>query len=205
VLGVDLSSEMIELARRLAAAEGLSNVRFEQADAQIQPFDRQAFDIAISRTGAMFFGQPVAAFSNIAGTLRGGGRLTLLVWQALPRNEWILEIATALAAGRDRPAPPPDAPGPFSMADPERVRAILSRAGFGELQVEPVTGAFYVGGDSQDAFANVLGFAGWMLEGLDDRGRARALENLRATLARHESTSGVLYDSAAWLITARKP
>src|SRR5262249_51282147 len=34
-LGVDLSAEMIDLARRLAAAEGLDNARFEQADAQV--------------------------------------------------------------------------------------------------------------------------------------------------------------------------
>ena len=34
-LGVDLSSQMIELARRLAVAEGIANARFQQADAQI--------------------------------------------------------------------------------------------------------------------------------------------------------------------------
>src|SRR5689334_7267540 len=40
VLGVDLSSEMLAFARRIAAAEGLGNVEFRQADAQIYPFDR---------------------------------------------------------------------------------------------------------------------------------------------------------------------
>jgi hypothetical protein len=34
-----------------------------------------------------------------------GGRLVLLTWQALPRNEWIREFVTALAAGRDLPTP----------------------------------------------------------------------------------------------------
>src|SRR5688572_25012891 len=37
-LGVDLSSRMLEFARRRAAAEDLTNVTFEQADAQIHPF-----------------------------------------------------------------------------------------------------------------------------------------------------------------------
>src|SRR5947209_190089 len=37
-LGVDLSSAMVEVARRAAEREGLVNVRFEQADAQIHPF-----------------------------------------------------------------------------------------------------------------------------------------------------------------------
>jgi hypothetical protein len=152
----------------------------------------------------MFFGDPVAAFTNFAGALRDGGRLTLLVWQPLLRNEWIVEITTAFAAGRERPAPPTDAPGPFSLADPQRIRTILFSAGFGEPQVEPLTGPFYLGTDAQDALEYVLGLAGWMLEGLDDTDRVRALNNLRATLARHASASGVLYDSAAWLISARK-
>ena len=71
-LGVDLSADMIALARQLAAAEGLPNARFEQADAQIHPFGQGPFDVAISRTGAMFFGHPPAAFANMARALRSG-------------------------------------------------------------------------------------------------------------------------------------
>ena len=57
-LGVDLSSGMVALARRRAQLESLTNVSFEQADAQIHPFPEQGFDVAISRHGAMFFGDP---------------------------------------------------------------------------------------------------------------------------------------------------
>lgn len=110
-LGVDLSSAMLAVARRSAQRESLDNVRFEQADVQIHRFDGQAFDVAISRTAAMFFGDPLAAFTNIGHALRPGGRLALLVWQPLAGNEWIREISGALAAGRDLPAPPPGAPG----------------------------------------------------------------------------------------------
>jgi hypothetical protein len=58
--------------------------------------------------------------------LRRGGRLALLVWQEIGHNEWTREIFTALAAGRDLPAPP----DPFLMSDPDRVRAILDGAGY---------------------------------------------------------------------------
>src|SRR3712207_2152547 len=67
VLGVDLSSRMLERARAAAGAEGLTNVRFEQADAQVHPFERRAFDLVMSSFGAMFFDDPVAAFTNLAG------------------------------------------------------------------------------------------------------------------------------------------
>ena len=77
-LGVDLSARMIEVARRAAEREAIANARFVQADAQIHPFADHAFDVAISRHGSMFFGEPVAAFSNIARAIRPGGRLVLL-------------------------------------------------------------------------------------------------------------------------------
>ena len=77
-LGVDLSAEMLRVARRRAHAERLDNVTFEQADAQVHPFPAQHVDLVVSRHGAMFFGDPVAAFTNLGRALRPGGRLVLL-------------------------------------------------------------------------------------------------------------------------------
>ena len=77
----------------------------------------------------MFFGDPVAAFTNIARAMCPEGRLVMLVWQPFDRNEYIVAITAALAAGRDFPPPSPYSPGPFSMADPVRVRAVLTEAG----------------------------------------------------------------------------
>ena len=81
-LGVDVSAPAIERARELARAEGLHNVTFEQADAQVHRFPQDRFDLAISRFGTMFFDDPVAAFANIRRALRPTGRLTMMVWQA---------------------------------------------------------------------------------------------------------------------------
>src|SRR5262245_25378383 len=128
-VGVDLSSPMLAYARQQAVAEGVTNASFLQADAQVHPFDPGVFDLAISRTGAMFFGDRLAAFTNIGRALGRGGRLVLVAWQGLAANEWMRAIGGALAAGRERPAPPPDAPGPFALSDPERVRAVLLSAG----------------------------------------------------------------------------
>ena len=62
----------------------------------------------------------------------------LLTWQGLDRNEWIRELSGAMAAGRDLPKPPPSAPGPFALADPDRVRDILGNAGFTDIQLDPL-------------------------------------------------------------------
>jgi SAM-dependent methyltransferase len=204
-LGVDLSTEMIGLARRRATTEGLPNARFEQADAQIYPFGQGSFDVAISRTGAMFFGDPDAAFVNIARALRSGGRLALLSWQPLPANEWVTELTAALAAGQNLPVPPPEAPGPFALADPGRVRQLLTGAGFTSIEIDPMQAPMWFGADADDAHTFALGLLGWMLEGLDQDRRAQALAALRATVAAHTTADGVVYTSGAWLIRAQRP
>jgi len=203
-LGIDLSAQMIDHARRRAAGEGVTNAVFEQADAQIHPFPPHGFDVAISRTAAMFFGDLVAAFTNIGRAMVPGGRLALLVWQPLAANEWIREISGALAAGRDLAAPPPDAPGPFSLSGPERVNSVITAAGFADIELEGITAGMWFGNDPDDAHRFVLGLMGWMLEGLDDAGRGRAVENLHATLAAHETGDGVMLGSGAWIIRAAR-
>ena len=204
-LGVDLSSRMLDCARRRAGEENVSNVTFAQADAQIHPFEAGAYDVAISRTGAMFFGDPAAAFNNIGRALRPGGRLVLVTWQPLPGTEWIREISGALAAGRVLPTPSPGAPGPFSLSEPDRVRALLTSAGFADVELEGATASMWFGNDADDGHRFVLGLMGWMLEGLDAAGRARAIDALHATMAAHETPDGVLFESAAWTTRATRP
>lgn len=203
-LGVDLSARMLDVARRTAADEGITNVSFEQADAQIHPFPTEGFDVVISRTGAMFFGDPLAAFTNLARALVPGGRLALLTWQPMAGNEWLREIFGALAAGRDLPAPPPDAPSPFSLSEPDRVRGLLSSAGFTDVEIEGSSAGMWFGTDAADAHRFVLGLMGWMLSGLDDAGRGRAVNDLMAVLAAHETPAGVVLGSAAWTIRATR-
>ena len=204
-VGVDLSSQMIGLARKIAADEGLDNVEFRQADAQIHRFDTAAFDVVISRMGSMFFGDPVAAFTNFRRALRPGGLLTLLTWQGVAENEWLTEFRTALAVGRDLPTPPPDAPSPFALADPVRVRTILDAAGFVDVSLESLRVPMSFGPDPDDAFDFVAELTSWMRDGLDHDDRAAALAALRTTIERHTSADGVTYECATWIIQARKP
>jgi SAM-dependent methyltransferase len=74
-LGVDVSDAMLVRARRRTEEERLSNVSYELGDAQIHRFRPAHFDVVISRFGTMFFGDPVAAFANIARASPLGARL----------------------------------------------------------------------------------------------------------------------------------
>jgi hypothetical protein len=128
--------------------------------------------------------------------------MTLAVWQAFEANEWIREIGSALAAGRDVSGPPPDMPGPYALADPARIRAVLAQAGYRDTMVTAVETPMRLGADAADARQFVLGSTGWMLVDLDDEQRAGALASLQTVLDAHAGPDGVLMGSASWIVTA---
>lgn len=207
VFGVDLSSRMLEVARSGAAEANLTNLRFEQCDAQVYEFPSACFDLAISSFGAMFFNDPVAAFANFATALRPGGRLVLLAWRSLEENEWLTEIRAALAVGRELPRPPANIPGPFGLADENHVRSVLAAAGWTDAELQPVDEPLDFGDDVDDAmtFLSTFGITRGLTESLDEEARAAAFDLLRQTVARHATPDGVLFGTAAWLITAQRP
>jgi SAM-dependent methyltransferase len=201
VLGVDTSQELLEGARRRTADEGVQNVTFELGDAQVHPLPPASFDVVISRFGTMFFADPVAAFRNIARATRPGGRLVMMVWQSKERNEWASAIEQALGA---RPAPSRlDA---FSLGDATAVEALLTAAGFIDVAFEDVREPVYYGPDVPAAVELVRDFKTTraMLATMESAAAQRAVGRLRATFTAHQSGEGVLLDSRAWLVSARR-
>jgi SAM-dependent methyltransferase len=193
---------MVASARRLSEEAGLSNVHFEQADAQVHPFPAGRFSLGISRFGTMFFADPEAAFANIARSLRPGARLVQLVWQAREHQEWVSVISDALTGGRARPAPAADAP--FSLAEPATIEHLLTAAGFIDVRFTDVREPVYYGPDADAAFNAIRGL--WMTHDLlgDLNQAERALKRLRVALDPHHTEDGVWFDSRAWIITAHR-
>ena len=206
VVGLDISAPLLAEARRRTELAGLTNVTFVQGDAQVHPVDAAAFDVVLSRFGVMFFADPRAAFTRLGEALRPGGRLAVLVWQELGRNEWVRILFETLAAGRDLPGIPAGVPGPFGLADPDRVRRVLAAAGFADVDLADVREPVRLGADQDDAYAFVsgLGPVRALLGGLDEQARAAALNLLRNRLADRTGSDGVLLEAAAWLVTARR-
>jgi SAM-dependent methyltransferase len=206
VVGLDLSAPLLALARRRSKEAGLANVTFVQGDAQVHPFDPESVDVVLSRFGSMFFGDPAAAFAHIGTALRPGGRVALLVWQGMARNEWLGVLFETLAAGRPLPAPPEGTPGVFGLADPPTIHHVLAGAGFVDVDVADVREPERLGADVDDAYAFVrsLGPTRGLLAGLDAPAQEAALAALRARLAERAGPEGVLLGAAAWLVTARR-
>ena len=200
-LGVDLSTAQLDVARRGGA--GLP-VEFAQADAQVHNFGTAVYDLIVSRTGTMFFGDAEAAFTNLATATRPDGRLAVLVWRGLAENQWLSEIFEALRVGRDLPMPPPGAPGPFAQSDPAIVEPMLSAAGWTDVAFEPLDQSIWLGPDADQGTSWQLGQSAWLLHGTTEAQRAEAIANLHALFVAHQTPDGVRLGSATWLITARR-
>ncbi|MEJ7719888.1 MAG: class I SAM-dependent methyltransferase [Ilumatobacteraceae bacterium] len=207
VVGVDIATPMIIRARERAIAEDLHHLTFIEADAQTHSFDPN-FDGVVSRFGVMFFDDPVAAFANVAGSLRSGGRLAFACWRDLLINEWIMVPASA--ALQHVPMPDlgtPGAPGPFSLSDPDRILSVLEKAGFTEITMTDIDEPQWLGDDLDGALAFLQrsDMADTLLAGANLRTLKRVWESVREALAPYVQADGVWLGSAAWLVKAKRP
>jgi SAM-dependent methyltransferase len=208
VVGIDLSEQMIDVARGRARAEGLTNVEFIRGDVITHPFEPASFHALTSRFGVMFFEDPSAAFVRLAALLLPGGRVAFVCWQAASANEWMTVPTAALLS--HVPAPPPGdplAPGPFAFADADRVRSLLQAAGFEDVMIDPVSMDQRSGADVDDAVGFLLSRSTVraMLEAAPEPAREAAIDALREALGPHARDGGVFLAGAAWLVTAHTP
>ena len=204
VTGIDLSSAMLERARAAAVAQGMAHVTFIQGDAQVHPLPADGYDVVISRSGVSLFADPVVAFSNLAHALRPGGRLAFTGPQP-PDPDSDLARATATVRQLLR-QPSPAQYGMGSLADPERIREVLSAAGFVEVTTTPVDAMVLLGRDAPDAaqFLFATGPYRYNLDRIDRDVVARARAEVELALRSYETPRGVRLRRVDWLVRAMR-
>ena len=132
VIGNDISSDMLLLAKRRVTDLGLKNVEFRKGRAEAIPGEDSTFDAVLASLSLMYVIDRGAAAREIARVLRPGGRLVAAVWAASEECDIVTFQQTA---GRFAPAPPVPGVGPGALADPGAFLSQLSRAGI-RTQVE---------------------------------------------------------------------
>ena len=208
--GFDLSDVMLGAARDRALAAGVDNVAFTSLDVQSGALRSDSYDVAFSRFGVMFFSDPIAAFTNIRSALVPGGRLGFVVFQGPIDNPFIVGPVMAAAAHVPvvLPADPTD-PGPFSLADPARIRSILATAGFDAVTVDPGPAECVVGtaddleGLARRALEQNPGVAP-ALAGATAPVRAAAIAAAAGAFAPHVVDGMVVMAAGTWVVTARR-
>ncbi|MDF7776780.1 class I SAM-dependent methyltransferase [Sphingomonas sp. AOB5] len=212
VLGVDISAPLIDRAWEMAPAGAALEYRL--ADASTAPLPVHGFDLLFSRFGVMFFDDPAAAFAHMRHALVPGGRLAFVCWRTASENDW---VRLPMGAIRDllppSPAPDPEAPGPFSFGDRDRIARILAEAGFTDIAIAPFDAVIPFGqGETREAAlddAVEMAFeVGPLSRALKDQPgdiRDAAAMAVREAFAGRPGETSVLIDGAAWIVTARNP
>ncbi|MBC6456533.1 class I SAM-dependent methyltransferase [Actinomadura sp. HBU206391] len=203
--GVDLSAPMLATARARADEENVSNVTFERGDAQVHAFPEAGFDVAVSRFGIMFFADPVAAFGNIGGALRPGGRLAFVCMKDVEGTD-LGAVFGAMVPYLPTPTGPAGT-GPTSFADPARIQDVLTAAGFQDVACTHVEADQIWGRDVADAaeFISAWGPIRFHMEQAGPDAAAKARDALTPALRPFETPDGVWLRGTAWLVTAVRP
>jgi SAM-dependent methyltransferase len=204
LISSDQAEEMVAVARRRAAELGLPNVRFEVFDAQQIELESGSVDVVLCRWGYMLVARPAAALRETRRVLRKGGRVALAVWDRPERNLWMAAPAMALVSRGALPMPDPGAPGPFSMADAERLEQQLAEAGFSGIEVARIEypssySSFEQYWEMSTDLAAPIAAA---LAALEGDGAIEVREAVRGVLGQFEAVDGSLAVPASTIVAA---
>jgi SAM-dependent methyltransferase len=159
VISTDFASEMVEVARRLGAARGVTNVEYRQLDAEAMDLDDGTVDAVVGRSVFMLLADPAAALNEARRVLRPGGSIAFTAFTTPDRNPWAAVPGAALVQRGHLPPPQPGAPGVFALGDAAHVRDVVSAAGFSDVAIEQIDFVFhYV--DEDDAWQAVVDLNG---------------------------------------------
>ena len=212
-VGVDISPAMVEAARRRVPTATVVTADAQTADllavAPGAPFDR-----VVSRFGVMFFADPEAAFANIRSATAPGARLAFVCWREGETCTFSLGLRALTARLTDPPIPPmPGAPGPMGLAKADRIREVLTVAGWADVTIQPIDGLCDYAIDGSDGVEERLAFAlnatfGRALRAaleprLDPDGWQAAMDEARAELRGNLVNGAVRFVGHTWLVTAK--
>ncbi len=212
VVGVDISQGLLQRARARAQEAHLP-IDLVLADAGRHPFPPRVFDLLASRLGVMFFDDPVSAFGRLREALRPSGRLLFLSWRGASENEGASVPMQAALRTLSAPARvSPDAPGPFSLGDRERIARLLGEAGFTHIEITPFDAALLFGrGDTRDEalddavqMAFHLGPLRRLLTDQPEPVRHAVCRDVREAFASRLTRDGVVLSSGAWIVSAQR-
>jgi ubiquinone/menaquinone biosynthesis C-methylase UbiE len=135
----DVVEEMTSIAARRAAAKGLQNIRTRVLELDQIDEPDSSYDVVLCREGLMFAADPATAAREICRVLQPGGRVAIAVWGPREQNPWLGILFDVVSEQLAAPVPPPGIPGPFSLADADRLQRLLSKSGITDVAVASVS------------------------------------------------------------------
>ncbi|HSE12032.1 MAG TPA: class I SAM-dependent methyltransferase [Rudaea sp.] len=204
VEALDISGPMLAEGRARAAAAGIANIDWVQADAATAALG--GFDLLASNFGVMFFGDPVAAFAHLRSAAKPGARMAFVCWRPLDENPWMqVPLEAVYRHVPRRPRPDPHAPGMFAFADPRHVARTLTAAGWVAPRLDKLDLDLDIAaGRGLEAAVDQSVQIGAVSSALRDQPAeavAAAIASVREVLAAHLHGASVRLPAAIWLVS----
>jgi enediyne biosynthesis protein CalE5 len=203
----DVVAEMTAIAAERAQRRGLTNVSTEVLYLEQIDQPDSSYDAVLCREGLMFAVDPAQAAREIGRVLRPGGRVALAVWGPRDRNPWLGVVLDSVSAQLGAPIPPPGIPGPFALEDADKLAAILSEAGLGDVAVDEQLAPLKIA-SFDEWWARTTALAGplaKLLESLHEDAveelRARAQEGAKP----YETSAGLEFPGVTLVAFGRRP
>lgn len=189
VLGIDLSGQMVDAARKRGEKLHLRQASFARMDAEALDIPDASFDVALCALGLMYMPDPEKTVRELRRVLRPGGRLGLTVWGEQSRCGWSplfaivdAEVASEVCPlffrlGRQDMLAQLCADAEFVSIEHRRVAATLNYA-----NADEACNAAFVGGPAALA---------WSRFGIESRARVRARYLQAIEAWRHDASYSV--------------
>lgn len=207
LISSDVSPAVVDVARRAAVQQGLDEIDFRVLDAQDLDMPSSSVDAVVCRWGYMLMQDPAAAFSETARVLISGGRVAFSVWGNPIRNPWTTIDAEVLAhVGYVSTAGPTSPGGMFSLANSERLGAMVRASGLAVQRTETVRVEFPYSG-VEDYFVQEIdqpGHRGDFFRSLSDWEREQAAQLAAKLLEPYRSDAGYLVPGDTLNVLASK-
>ncbi|MCA6124981.1 class I SAM-dependent methyltransferase [Bradyrhizobium sp. WSM 1704] len=155
VTAIDFSAGMVQRVR----AHGLPNIDARQMDGQALTLPDAAFDAVLSVFGVMLFPDWRAGLREMARVTRPGGLAAIAVWNSADGGAVHMLVSQIVRALYPDSIGPPPAAGLAELADPERLAAAVTAAGFAHPVITEVTRDFELNVADLDGVDRLLPFA----------------------------------------------
>lgn len=207
VVGTDLIDNMLVFAREKAAQANLNNIEFRCVDGEELVFNTSTFDAALIRWGLMFMPEPEACLKRVHYFLKEGGRVIAACWAAPDRNPFVMVAMKVLGKYMELPKPPPNSPGIFAFADPDRLCGVLESCGFSDIKIEEKEIDVMVvenGAAYWEAISDLAGPVMMLVNQLDDKARAAFEKEVAETADAMKEGEDLHMSGTTWIASGTR-
>ncbi|HEV7333629.1 MAG TPA: class I SAM-dependent methyltransferase [Flavisolibacter sp.] len=207
VLATDISSNILEFAKRMAQEAGISNIETAVMDGENLTLEDETFDAVISRVGLIYFPDQQRALREMLRVLKPGGKVAAIVYSTPEKNKFFSIPVSIIRTRAKLPPPLPGQPGPFSLGAAGVIEKAISDAGFSNVKSEFIDSPLELSSAKECVrFENEsFGALHQMMSGLSDREKDSVWEEIEKELRQFETDSGFIGPCEMVVAVGEKP